>query len=261
MTEFDYDLDGIRPGGPGSAQAPYVAEDGTELDPADALKDPSGRIFSTSDPSYSGDRSCLAFKNDHVTQGLSLLIQQFKGKPRIEAFLTTFLDQIQELEEAFIDLWLIKLLSLASGVHLADIGNLVGQPNSAGLDDDDYRQLVRARILANRSNGDPDTLIAIVRLVFPTGGSVEFTRLPDASFILELSAEDGTDDYPMAELARIINRARAGGVHGLFQWSPAPPENTFTLADGNVDQVSTTQGFPDEDGNGGGVLAWASGPV
>jgi len=51
---------------------------------------------------------------DHVDQGLSRLISQYKGKPKLEGTLAAFLKPFQDLEDTFFDLRDMRSVNIAA---------------------------------------------------------------------------------------------------------------------------------------------------
>ena len=94
----------------------------------------------------------LTQKSTHVQEGLANLVQQFKDKPDLAALLTSYLEQIQDLETAYFGLLTERTLNAAVGVQLDGIGAIVGE-DRRGRDDADYRLAIRARIKASTPAG------------------------------------------------------------------------------------------------------------
>lgn len=95
--------------------------------------------------------------------------------------------EVQEVEDAAFDLLVDSLLDNAYGALLDQYGELVNEARE-GLLDPEYRQILRARIRSNRSNGAPEELIALARLMggtdvrlfehWPATVSVEYVHAP-----------------------------------------------------------------------------------
>ena len=68
-------------------------------------------------------------KNDNnVAEGLANLIEQFSDKENIRQYLTAFLNQIQDLENALNEiLTLTYEISAAFGQQLDNLGSIVGE--------------------------------------------------------------------------------------------------------------------------------------
>jgi hypothetical protein len=96
----------------------------------------------------------------HVDEALANLLEQFKGKSKLEAALTAYVDQIQDLEDAFYSLLLGRWLDNADTDALDQLGAIVGEARQ-GRYNEDYRLAIRARILINLCEGSPEQIIQI----------------------------------------------------------------------------------------------------
>lgn len=122
----------------------------------------------------------LACNDDVVIQGVARLIEQYVGKPRLEELLRIYLEQVQEAEDAAWQLATERFVSVAVGVQLDGLGEIVGQPR-LGLSDDDYRAAIRARIRANNSEGTaPDLYSVAIALLGNPGGTGNVEVEPDS---------------------------------------------------------------------------------
>ena len=102
--------------------------------------------------------------NSHTAEAKALLVEQYKGKPKIEALLASWVDELQEVEDVLFDLFDAFLLDNAVGDQLDFIGKMVGELRK-NRSDADYRLFVKARIAINRSNGKPEEILSILRIV------------------------------------------------------------------------------------------------
>jgi hypothetical protein len=189
---------------------------------------------------------------DHAEQGAELLLDQFKGRPRILALLLSYLDPVQELEDAIWDVLTRRLIQNAEGEQLDFLGNLVGQPRLA-LEDAEYRIYLIARIRINRSHGHADDVIEVLTLVehaeflfHDRGGAsieIEYTEVPSTSVLVLL------------DLARA---AKAAGVQLAINF----PSLLDGFIFGNSSDPSTLEpgenGFGDAQGAdvGGYLSSW-----
>ena len=184
---------------------------------------------------------------DHVPVGLDLLIEQYKGRPRIEGLLSSWLNRIQELEDA---IWTVidgRIIDTAVGVQLDTLGKLVGQLRGSETDEA-YRAFIRARIRANRSLGHPGDLIAVTMLAtgFSASG-VAFTELPATTLIDLLTP---TTDAVAAAVRALLAHAKPLGTALALGYSGYPEADTFAFADGDTVVTDTARGFaPNEDPN------------
>jgi hypothetical protein len=101
---------------------------------------------------------------DHEERAVADMKSNKRTKPFFVAFARAIGKGAQFLEDVCMDLQASWLLDTATGKSLDLIGNTVGERRE-GLGDDDYRRFIRARILANRSTGNADRFIEVLRLL------------------------------------------------------------------------------------------------
>jgi len=180
---------------------------------------------------------------DHAEAGKQQLLEQFRGKPRIEAMVAAWLDQVQELELAIWARMGQRVLSDAEGVALNVIGRIVGQTRG-GRSDAEYRVWIAARIAANHSSGTPEELYRLVALLVPVGTQLRIVEeYPGA---LTFYADDPIDGQDGVQIALVLQDAKAAGVRLQFNWHQYLPVFAFDAAGGT--DVAT-------DGFGNGHLA------
>jgi hypothetical protein len=144
----------------------------------------------------------------HVEIGLGRLIERFKGKPNVEAFLRSYLEEIQELEDA---LWFVifgRMPDYAEGDALDKLGKIVGRARD-GLPDDLFRLYIKAQIRVNRSNGTPVDLIEIVQLIEPA--LFRLLEYPTASLLIYF-LEPLASGYAGQAVPKLLKAGRAAGV-------------------------------------------------
>ncbi len=101
---------------------------------------------------------------DHVVQAKARMLSQYKGKPRFEGMIEAVTQDAQSLEETLFDMYYERSVNSAIGKQLDIIGNIVGQPR-LGMLDDVYRIAILGKIGVNISNGVPEDLIALFKLL------------------------------------------------------------------------------------------------
>ena len=147
---------------------------------------------------------------DHAVRGLAILLSQFIDAPNLRAIAEILLDQVQELEDAIIEVRDDTTLDNSIGAQLDQWGKLLGVPRD-GLTDAKYRKLVKVIIDAYRSGGNPQNITAVLS-VLADDAPVEYTPLFPANFMLGIV----TDTPPAAdELARwldLVLSMRPAGV-------------------------------------------------
>lgn len=188
---------------------------------------------------------------DHADQGVFKFLEQFKDKPSLEALARSYLNRIQELEDAIWEVLLIRGIDLSEGVNLDSIGVIVGRPR-LGLGDSDYRIALRAQIRINRSSGTPEDMIAVTGLSIPAGQSFTFAEAYPATVVIEVL---GQSIFNMLVLLDNLIRTKAGGVRLLLEYSLNPIDNNFTFSDDDTTMADVNRGFGNDlDPSVGGYL-------
>ena len=132
------------------------------------------------------------------------LDKAYRGKPRFEALLSSYVKRCQALEDAVWEVILGRMFENAVGYQLDIIGKLVGQPRR-GMEDDIYRIWITARIRINRSHGRPKDILEILHLVEPMIGRYREQYPCTAYYIFD--EETDNDPNLLAELMREANAA------------------------------------------------------
>lgn len=105
----------------------------------------------------------------HNIDAQKRLLQQYKGKAKIEALLAALgSDQIQDLEDTLTQLLSRLVVDNSEGVQLDNIGKIVGQIRN-GLDDATYRLFLHAKIGRNVSEGDIERVISVWKILAGAG--------------------------------------------------------------------------------------------
>jgi len=167
---------------------------------------------------------------DHVSEALEYLLEQFKGKPKFEALITSYINQIQDLEDAYFQLLGDRLpADAAEGVQLDGLGGIVGEPRN-GRSDTDYRVGIESRILLNLSSGQPEALICLLNCSNCNGG-VELTEYFPAAMVARSRSELPSEDEAQ-RLANLLQEGKAAGVKAHFQYGLSPEDELFQYDSG-----------------------------
>lgn len=175
---------------------------------------------------------------DHVEQGLELLLEQFKGKPRIAAWLKSYLRQCQLLEDATYDVIIKRLIDNAEGDQLDVIGRIVGEER-LGRTDAIFKLFISARIRINRSKGAIQDLIDVLSIVSETAYRLD--ELFPASIHIEFGAVPETD--PVL-LFGMMHDTKAGGI-GLRMTAPTTTADKVFIFSNAGDADVADNGFGD----------------
>jgi hypothetical protein len=190
----------------------------------------------------------------HCAEGRSLLMSpQWQGKPRIAAMLCAWLERVQTAEAAAFDSLTLRDVETSEGIQLDRIGRVVLE-GRRGRSDERYRDALRVRILANRSDGRAEDLIEIVSRLDRYSETAEIVDLREyfpAAIIVEGRREILNDPR---EIVRFLRTAKGAGVSLEYIYSVSDQSESFEFSDATAD-ASTTQGFGSTTETTGGDLA------
>lgn len=100
----------------------------------------------------------------HLSDALGRLLQQYKEQPNIQAVITGLMTEMQPLEQVFNDLGNNRWLFTAQGNQLDRLGIILGVARLT-LTDDQYRNLLQARVYQTIADGDAETMIQVFKLI------------------------------------------------------------------------------------------------
>lgn len=154
--------------------------------------------------------------NDHVEQALAKRIEQFKRKIRFGNLLTSYVAEVQDLEDALFQILDDTNLDSAVGQQLDNIGEIVGEPRN-GRDDATYLIAIRARILLNTSEGTIEDIILLI-LALQSGLEVEILEFFPAAFLAQVNTPVDPGLINTDQISNIISEGKPVGVRGLAQF-------------------------------------------
>jgi hypothetical protein len=175
--------------------------------------------------------------HDHRGAALDRLVEQFRSKPNVDAFISALVRPIQRLEDALCQLLHQRSLPAgdepltAAGEQLNVIGRIVGFRGRDGRTDEDYLRLIQAAILANRSEGTLEELIAITILVTGVETGIVMRRENIETLVI-IPTDDQTTPLEADFLMRFLNRAGGLGVRIILEFRPSPENQTFSFGPG-----------------------------
>jgi len=178
-------------------------------------------------------------KIDYVSDWLSRikgrLYTEFRNKTTWNGWATLIARQLQDLEDAYQTLLTLLDIDNSSGVQLDLVGRIVGQQR-LGSDDATYRLYLRARIAANNSSGDPDSIYAVFTALL---GAIGFKATTDPLGVKILTVKvTGVITRAQSYVAAyFLGVAKEAGVRGLLEWQESASAALFTY-DG-----TTAQGY------------------
>lgn len=176
---------------------------------------------------------------DVCADGVALLLQVFKGRPKLQSLLCSYLERISELELAIEQVRTLRDLDSAVGEQLDVLGRIVGEGRE-GRVDDDYRRFLRVRILINKSTGTPEELIAATELVTQADDVTFDEEFPAGVTITAVGGGAVADGGKVNEVLQLMKPA---GVSLLYVFSGIPLAQTFKFATGGTIETSAVFGF------------------
>lgn len=144
----------------------------------------------------------------HTPKALGRLIEFWRNKPNLRAWLSDYTDEIQTLENVLWDVITSRLLDFAGTDQLNTIGSIVGEPRN-GLGNTAYRIRIKARIAINNSLGRALDVIHVLRMITIT--RFRYVRFGVAAFRIEFLAPPETTDLAR-QIPSIVEETCAAGV-------------------------------------------------
>jgi hypothetical protein len=170
--------------------------------------------------------SDIAHNTEHVADAMARLLEQFKNQPNLEDLFECLLTPNQTAEDLLYDLYTLRWLDTAEGVHLDNLGEIVGQPRE-GRTDSVYRLWIKARILLNRSTGKGDDLLQLMQIV-ATDANLNLTEQYPAGLLVEIWELDSNAQA----VYDLLHAAKAAGIRLHFTYSTLPVTDLFTYDTG-----------------------------
>lgn len=181
----------------------------------------------------------VAHPTDILETGIDLLLEQYRGKPVLEALITSYLKQVQLLIDAASDMHLARLVENATGPRLDEIGKLVGAKRTSA-DDNVYRLWVQAKILINKSSGTHTDFMLLAHYAGTTG---KVTDIHPATIRYETQQTTSAIVLTLQRLIREGIQAAGVGLAVIYRTvsDPLLPKNvgaSDVSANGLADSVS-----------------------
>lgn len=112
----------------------------------------------------------------------SLLPQQYKDASNLNKLLEVIVSPFNELKDVFVDIKNLLDIENNSGVQLDLIGEIVVQKRN-GLNDADYRKLLRFKIKKNTSKATVEDIVSILKFL-TNGTRVVYSDNPPAAYTI-----------------------------------------------------------------------------
>lgn len=146
---------------------------------------------------------------DHFERLRAFVPSQFRGVV-IDSLIASIASEMQDIDEDHFDLWLSSQLSVAAGPLLDQWGKLVGEKRS-GLDDDDFRVFIEARILVNLTDGNGVDVQTIAELL-TAPSSVRIFSYSTWGYEVSIQRASFMKPRRAARVGRFLRMCKPGGV-------------------------------------------------
>jgi hypothetical protein len=191
----------------------------------------------------------IAKITNHLGEALDRLLEQYKSKANLQAVLEIYLDQVQQLEDALYPLFDALKISVMEGAMLDLIGQIVGQPRTTNLDSR-YRILLYVKIHQNVSEGEPERVISVFKLLTESQ-YIHYINLSTAEVQVQITNQTLTQDE-INLIYRETQKVVAAGVRIAYIIA-ADPVEAFAYAGSNAG--AQADGYDDGSGTVGGKYA------
>lgn len=194
----------------------------------------------------------LTHQTDQKAQAIALLLQQFKDKAFVTAFLSSFTEQVQAIEDMLYDLLTERSLDASTGAQLDGIGRILSLVRD-GRNDADYRGALRIQILILKNSGLVNEIHAIVIGLMADTYFYVMREGPE-SVDIDVSADLGDEPTPLA-VAKRLREFIAAGVRAVVAWDDMATSIPVIPADNTLhwplDEAIGSNGVAhDSSGNG-----------
>lgn len=187
---------------------------------------------------------------NHSEQAVERLISQYRQNLDFIGILSAFCAQIQELENGIFTLYSRLDLSSVTGIQLDNLGTIIGVRRQ-GFNDEIYRTMLWAKLFSNISNGTPNEIINIFK-VLTKSTNIDFIEIYPAT--IQIQGNANIDQSIEPYINPILQKALGAGVqiNGLVLY-----EDESFVFDDDTDPVAEGDGFGDDtDLTVGGKLGW-----
>lgn len=176
---------------------------------------------------------------DHILRAKNRLLEQYKGKKRVEDLLEAFVKEYQSLEDVLNVLSVKRSLEEAEGVQLDGIGQIVGRSRIPGQTDEQYLLDIKTQIIQNLNQGTVDEFISAA-LFFTGASDIWYQEVYPASVDVMLS--ESVDPSMVAFIrARLESFLPATVTLDVFGFMPEPTF-LFNLPPGLGDDTDPSVG-------------------
>jgi len=192
----------------------------------------------------------LTHKLNHVVEAADLFITFFKSKLRIGGMLASYMEQVQDLENAFWEIFSETDVDTSAGVQLDGLGTIVDEARQ-GRTDVEYVLALKTRIAINNGNALPEDILETFYM-FSEGRTFELKEISPAFFIIRMLDALTLLDPTPTQFNNMLQSIRGGGIKAQFHYTEVDDDATFEYASGDVAEADVDKGWANDAGTIGG---------
>ncbi len=144
---------------------------------------------------------------DHATNGLSNVLKQYKESQLFKSFLEPMLSPMADFETQFTAFKSQLTLDVAEGENLNLIGDMLNA-QSRPVNDEDYRNLLKALVIAYNSSGTANDIIKAINLIIEAE-EIKIVEPYEAGFAIEIK---NISSGNVSQANDIIRIAKGAGI-------------------------------------------------
>ena len=148
---------------------------------------------------------------DFEERAIQMLMPQYRDRVRFRAFAALLGKMCQAMEDDLDQLMIDRLLENAVGKQLDAYGKILDEPRG-GLDDEDYRRFIRAKILINLSIGTPDENFIEVWQAITGSPETSYKEYYPATILIQALISPDLSPAVVNRIGRSIRKVKPAGV-------------------------------------------------
>lgn len=195
---------------------------GYSLDVAGTLADVAGNPLG-SPPSQPITGPAPGANVDHVALALDRLLEQWRGKPKIEGLLSAWVRPFNDLEQALQDMLAYRSIATGFGAQLDGIGDNVAMLRN-GASDELYRRRLLANGMAARASSTGEEILAILRVLDAGFAPSAISLIP--AYAAAFGATGLVAEGELAEghwVGRFLHRITGAGIRSIYFFEESGP--------------------------------------
>ncbi len=160
----------------------------------------------------------LIKKTNHVLEAVGNFVEQFKGKSKLAAYLTTFIEQVQDLEDAFFQVLEERGVETSTGVQLDGLGEVIGEERE-GRTDGIYRQAIKGRIVLNVDDSSTEDVIRLISVI-ASDKKAHLVEYYPAGFTITIDAPVYLSNFDPVQAGKTLQSGKPAGVKAQLIYYP-----------------------------------------